>query len=92
MTCSDTNKYICCPLPLLWTGVYMKLQKLSEESCCQLFRPSAVSSHTASGNGQDEIRIPDAELQRMHTLGMKHTERYTADTAFVCFVLDEFSK
>ncbi|XP_044055394.1 adhesion G-protein coupled receptor D2 isoform X2 [Siniperca chuatsi] len=49
--------------------VYMKWQKLSEESCSQVFKPSAVSSHTASSSGQDGLLIPDIELQRIHTLG-----------------------
>ncbi|KAM9848884.1 adhesion G protein-coupled receptor D2 [Aulostomus maculatus] len=49
--------------------VYMKWQKLSEESCCQLFKPSVLSSHTENRNGQDELLIPDAELQRIHSLG-----------------------
>ncbi|XP_068564102.1 adhesion G-protein coupled receptor D2 [Cebidichthys violaceus] len=49
--------------------VYMKWQKLTEESCSQVFKPSAVSSHTASSSGQDELVIPDTELQRIHTLG-----------------------
>ncbi|KAM9358376.1 adhesion G protein-coupled receptor D2 [Symphorus nematophorus] len=51
--------------------VYMKWQKLSEESCCQVFKPSAVGSHTTSSSGQDELLIPDTELQRLHTLGYK---------------------
>ncbi|XP_042272092.1 adhesion G-protein coupled receptor D2 isoform X1 [Thunnus maccoyii] len=49
--------------------VHMKWQKLSEESCTQSFKPSAVSSHTTSRGGQDELLIPDAELQRIHSLG-----------------------
>ncbi|KAM6938184.1 adhesion G protein-coupled receptor D2 [Lycodopsis pacificus] len=49
--------------------VYMKWQKLTEESCSQVFKPSAVGSHTASSSGQDELLIPDTELQRIHTLG-----------------------
>nr|XP_020452237.1 adhesion G-protein coupled receptor D2-like isoform X3 [Monopterus albus] len=49
--------------------VYMKWQKLSEESCSQVFKPSVVGSHTASSSGQDELLIPDTELQRIHTLG-----------------------
>uniref|UniRef100_UPI0037E7626D adhesion G protein-coupled receptor D2 n=1 Tax=Semicossyphus pulcher TaxID=241346 RepID=UPI0037E7626D len=49
--------------------VYMKWQKLSEESCSQVFRPSAIGSHTSSSSGQDELLIPDTELQRLHTLG-----------------------
>ncbi|XP_042371703.1 adhesion G-protein coupled receptor D2 isoform X2 [Plectropomus leopardus] len=49
--------------------VYMKWQKLSEESCSQVFKPSVVGSRTASSRGQDELLIPDTELQRIHTLG-----------------------
>ncbi|XP_054459470.1 adhesion G-protein coupled receptor D2 [Anoplopoma fimbria] len=50
-------------------GVYMKWQKLTEERCSQVFKPSAVSSHAAGSSGQDELLIPDTELQRIHTLG-----------------------
>ncbi|KAM9385793.1 adhesion G protein-coupled receptor D2 [Pholidichthys leucotaenia] len=42
--------------------VYMELQKLSEQSCSQVFKPAAVSS-------PDELLIPDTELQRLHRLG-----------------------
>ncbi|XP_074490677.1 adhesion G protein-coupled receptor D2 isoform X1 [Sebastes fasciatus] len=49
--------------------VYMTWQKLTEDSCSQVFKPSAVGSHTASSSGQDELLIPDTELQRIHTLG-----------------------
>ncbi|XP_054608236.2 adhesion G protein-coupled receptor D2 [Nothobranchius furzeri] len=42
--------------------VYMKLQKLSQESCKQVFRPSQQHS-------LDELIIPDSELQRVHALG-----------------------
>lgn len=51
--------------------VYLKWQKLSEESCRQVFKPSAVGSLTASSSGQDELLIPDTELQRIHSLGHK---------------------
>ncbi|XP_030290070.1 adhesion G-protein coupled receptor D2 isoform X3 [Sparus aurata] len=51
--------------------VYIKWQKLSEESCRQVFKPFAVGSLTASNSGQDELLIPDTELQRIHTLGYK---------------------
>ncbi|XP_073332565.1 adhesion G protein-coupled receptor D2 [Pagrus major] len=49
--------------------VYIKWQKLSEKSCRQVFKPFAVGSLTASSSGQDELLIPDTELQRIHTLG-----------------------
>ncbi|XP_059196570.1 adhesion G-protein coupled receptor D2 [Centropristis striata] len=49
--------------------VYMKWQKLTEESCSQVFNPSAVGPHTASSSGQNELLIPDTELQRIYTLG-----------------------
>ncbi|XP_036971348.1 adhesion G-protein coupled receptor D2 isoform X2 [Acanthopagrus latus] len=51
--------------------VYIKWQKLSEENCHQVFKPFAVGSLTASSSGQDELLIPDTELQRIHTLGYK---------------------
>ncbi|XP_070817602.1 adhesion G protein-coupled receptor D2 [Chaetodon trifascialis] len=51
--------------------VYMKWQKLSDESCRHVFKPSALGSHIASSSGQDELLIPDTELHRMHTLGFK---------------------
>ncbi|KAA8589481.1 hypothetical protein FQN60_012846, partial [Etheostoma spectabile] len=49
--------------------VYMKWQKLSQVSCSQVFMPAEVSSHSASSSGQNELLIPDTELQRIHTLG-----------------------
>ncbi|XP_070688316.1 adhesion G protein-coupled receptor D2 [Pempheris klunzingeri] len=49
--------------------VYMKWQKLSEQSCSQVFKPPAVGSHTAGSSGQNELLIPDTELQRIYTLG-----------------------
>ncbi|KAG7217538.1 hypothetical protein INR49_021465, partial [Caranx melampygus] len=49
--------------------VYMKWQSLSGDHCSQVFRPSVVGSHTTSSNGQDELIIPDTELQRIQTLG-----------------------
>ncbi|XP_040896478.1 adhesion G-protein coupled receptor D2 isoform X2 [Toxotes jaculatrix] len=49
--------------------VYMKWQRLSEEHCSQVFKPSVVGSHTTSSSSQDELIIPDTELQRLHTLG-----------------------
>ncbi|XP_018528574.1 LOW QUALITY PROTEIN: adhesion G-protein coupled receptor D2 [Lates calcarifer] len=49
--------------------VYMKWLRLSEEQCSQVFKPSVVGSHATNSNGQDELIIPDTELQRIHTLG-----------------------
>ncbi|XP_039985674.1 adhesion G-protein coupled receptor D2 isoform X2 [Xiphias gladius] len=49
--------------------VYMKWQRLSEEHCSQVFKPSVVGSHTTSSSGQDELIIPDTELQRIHAMG-----------------------
>ncbi|XP_078114896.1 adhesion G protein-coupled receptor D2 [Sander vitreus] len=49
--------------------VYMKWQKLSQVSCSQVFKPAAVGSHSTSSSVQDELLIPDTELQRIHTLG-----------------------
>ncbi|XP_071342049.1 adhesion G protein-coupled receptor D2 isoform X4 [Trachinotus anak] len=49
--------------------VYMKWQRLSDDHCSQVFKPSVVGSHTTSSSGQDELIIPDTELQRIHTLG-----------------------
>ncbi|XP_041648002.1 adhesion G-protein coupled receptor D2 [Cheilinus undulatus] len=48
--------------------VYMKWQKLSEDSQSQVFKPSSISSHSSSSS-QDELVIPDTELQRVHRLG-----------------------
>ena len=50
----------------------MKWQKLSEEHNSQVFKPSTVGSPTTSSSGQDELIIPDTELQRIHTIGRKH--------------------
>ncbi|XP_037325891.2 adhesion G-protein coupled receptor D2 [Pungitius pungitius] len=49
--------------------VYMKWQKLTEGTCSQVFKPSAVGSHSAGSSAQDELLIPDTALQRIHTLG-----------------------
>nr|XP_019953882.1 PREDICTED: adhesion G-protein coupled receptor D2-like [Paralichthys olivaceus] len=49
--------------------VFMKWQKLTEDHDRQVFKPSVVSSSTTSSSGQDELMIPDTELQRIHTLG-----------------------
>lgn len=62
-----------CPLLSLLPDVYMKWQKLSQVNCSQVFKPAAVGSHSASSRVQDELLIPDTELQRIHTLGRKHT-------------------
>ncbi|KAI3368680.1 hypothetical protein L3Q82_025675 [Scortum barcoo] len=61
-----STKNIVLTIP---TYVYMKWQKLSEESFSEVFKPSAVGSQTSSSSGQDELLIPDTELQRIHTLG-----------------------
>lgn len=58
----------------LLPDVYMKWQKLSEGSCSQVFKPPAVGSHIGSSSAQDELLIPDTELQRIHSLGRKHTQ------------------
>ncbi|KAF3835227.1 hypothetical protein F7725_027785 [Dissostichus mawsoni] len=49
--------------------VCLTWQKLTEESLSQVFKPSAVSSHTAGSSSQDEMLIPDTELHRIHALG-----------------------
>ncbi|XP_034560198.1 adhesion G-protein coupled receptor D2 isoform X2 [Notolabrus celidotus] len=49
--------------------VFMKWKELSEDSSSQVFKPSAIGSHVSSSSGQDELLIPDTELQRIHTLG-----------------------
>ncbi|XP_005920976.1 adhesion G-protein coupled receptor D2 isoform X1 [Haplochromis burtoni] len=49
--------------------VYMKWQKLSQESCNQVYKPSAFGSHKPSSSSHDELLIPETELQRIHTLG-----------------------
>ncbi|XP_069558395.1 adhesion G protein-coupled receptor D2 [Brachyistius frenatus] len=49
--------------------VHMKLQKVSQDSCNQVFKPSAVGSHKPSSSSLDELLIPDTELQRIHTQG-----------------------
>lgn len=67
---------LICPLLSLLPDVYLKWQKLSEESCRHTFKPSAVGSHTTSSNGQDELLIPDTELQRIHALGEKHAHTH----------------
>ncbi|KAK5869766.1 hypothetical protein PBY51_024460 [Eleginops maclovinus] len=49
--------------------VCLTWQKLTEDSLSQVFKPSAVSSHTAGRSSQDELLIPDTELHRIHALG-----------------------
>ncbi|XP_068446254.1 adhesion G-protein coupled receptor D2 [Clinocottus analis] len=49
--------------------VDMKWQKLTEESCSQVFKPPAAASPSASSSSHDELLIPDTELQRIHSLG-----------------------
>lgn len=62
-----------CAMLSLSLDVHLKWQRLSEESCHQVFKPS----HAASSS-QDELLIPDTELQRIHTLGWDtHTHAYT---------------
>ncbi|KAM8874688.1 adhesion G protein-coupled receptor D2 isoform 3-T3 [Spinachia spinachia] len=51
--------------------VYLKWQKLTEGTWSQVFKPSAVRSHSARSSGEDELLIPDTALQRIHTLGHK---------------------
>lgn len=52
--------------------VHIVVQKLSEESCHQLFKPSLTSGGGGGGSGgQDELLIPDTELRRMHAQGRK---------------------
>ncbi|XP_061831986.1 adhesion G protein-coupled receptor D2 isoform X1 [Nerophis lumbriciformis] len=48
--------------------VFIRSHRLSEESCCQSFKPSDMG---ASGNDRDELLIPDSELQRLQKLGHK---------------------
>ncbi|KAF7658814.1 hypothetical protein LDENG_00007710 [Lucifuga dentata] len=49
--------------------MYMEWQKLSNRSSSRVFKPSALGSHAASSSGQDELLIPDTELQRIHASG-----------------------
>lgn len=58
------------------SDVYMKWQKLSQESCNQVYKPSAFGSHKPSSSSHDELLIPETELQRIHTLGSKHTHTH----------------
>ncbi|XP_056895299.1 adhesion G-protein coupled receptor D2 isoform X1 [Takifugu flavidus] len=48
-------------------NVYIKWQKLSNESCPQVFQPYS----SISNGGQDELSVPDTELRRIHLLGHK---------------------
>ncbi|XP_054645830.1 adhesion G-protein coupled receptor D2 isoform X2 [Dunckerocampus dactyliophorus] len=48
--------------------VFIRSHKLSQESCCQSFKPSDLGMR---GNDQDELLIPDSELQRIQKLGHK---------------------
>ncbi|KAG9351143.1 hypothetical protein JZ751_025033, partial [Albula glossodonta] len=48
--------------------LHLKPRKLSQQSCSCAFRPSAFGSQASS---QDEILIPDAEVFRLHSLGLE---------------------
>ncbi|XP_060889802.1 adhesion G-protein coupled receptor D2 isoform X1 [Labrus mixtus] len=50
--------------------VFVKWQKLSENSPSHVFKPSAIGSQSSS-SGQDELLIPGTELQRIYTLGFE---------------------
>ncbi|KAM8887889.1 adhesion G protein-coupled receptor D2 isoform 2-T4 [Synchiropus picturatus] len=50
-------------------NVLMKWQNLSEGSACQSFKPSPPDSSQGDAQFQDELDIPESELQRVHTLG-----------------------
>ncbi|XP_013866215.1 adhesion G-protein coupled receptor D2 [Austrofundulus limnaeus] len=49
--------------------VYLNWQKLSQDSCNQVFKPSALISQQHSSSSVDELIIPDSELQRIHAQG-----------------------
>ncbi|XP_063056908.1 adhesion G-protein coupled receptor D2 isoform X2 [Engraulis encrasicolus] len=50
--------------------LHLEPRKLTQMSCSCVYKPSAFGSQ--SGNSQDEIHIPDTEVQRLHSLG--HTD------------------
>ncbi|KAM9479478.1 adhesion G protein-coupled receptor D2 isoform 2-T2 [Salvelinus alpinus] len=50
--------------------VHVEARKLSQMSCSCVFKPSVFGGHS-SGSGQDELLIPDTEVQRLHDLGHK---------------------
>lgn len=47
--------------------VHMEPRKLTQMSCSCVYKPSAFGSQSSSN--QDEILIPDTEVQRLHALG-----------------------
>ncbi|KAK6314493.1 hypothetical protein J4Q44_G00159520 [Coregonus suidteri] len=50
--------------------VHVEARKLSQMSCSCVFKPSVFGGHSSS-SGQDELLIPDTEVQRLHDLGHK---------------------
>ncbi|XP_028299668.1 adhesion G-protein coupled receptor D2 isoform X2 [Gouania willdenowi] len=49
--------------------VYIMWQKLSQESCSQVFNPSTVTSDKLGSKGVDELVISETELRRIHSQG-----------------------
>uniref|UniRef100_A0A3B4DUZ1 Adhesion G protein-coupled receptor D2 n=2 Tax=Pygocentrus nattereri TaxID=42514 RepID=A0A3B4DUZ1_PYGNA len=48
--------------------VYMEPRRLSQMSCSCVYKPSTQTAHSSS---QDEILIPETEVQRVYSLGHK---------------------
>ncbi|XP_037105520.1 adhesion G-protein coupled receptor D2 isoform X1 [Syngnathus acus] len=51
--------------------ILIRSHELTEISCCQSFKPFDISSSAMRGTAQDELLIPDSELQRIQKLGHK---------------------
>ncbi|KAM6963084.1 adhesion G protein-coupled receptor D2 [Aplochiton taeniatus] len=50
--------------------VHMEARTLSQVRCSCVFKPSSIGTHHSSSS-QDELLIPDTEVQRLHSLGFK---------------------
>ncbi|XP_076131571.1 adhesion G protein-coupled receptor D2 [Alosa pseudoharengus] len=50
--------------------VHLEPRKLTQMSCSCVYKPSAYGSQSSSS--QDEILIPDTEVQRLHALGHRN--------------------
>ncbi|XP_062306059.1 adhesion G-protein coupled receptor D2 isoform X1 [Osmerus eperlanus] len=51
--------------------VHIEARKLSQMSCSCVFKPPVYGSGPGRGSSQDELLIPDIEVQRLHSLGYK---------------------
>ena len=56
--------------------VHIEARKLSQMSCSCVFKPPVYGSGPGRGSSQDELLIPDIEVQRLHSLGNAHAHTH----------------